>query len=200
MSQDQQNRLFFDASLAAVSITLKRGKQDFNIVRVNLWDSSLELYETLQNIDFNEISEAVFSRGPGSFTGLRVNMATALGLAAKLQDFVSSASLSSAVKILQGLLIMPVNFRDCILAYEDPQRNSEIIIQWLKVEQLRDVIDRFDSPVFGFYREILPSEIKIEPLCSVSEFLSKNFQLLNPQSLRDTVLEYSKSLDFRQIF
>ena len=200
MSEDQQNKLFFDASLAAVSITLKRGKQDFNIVRVNLWDSSLELYETLQNIDFNAISEAVFSRGPGSFTGLRGNMATALGLAAKLQDFVSSVSLSSAVKILQGLLIMPVNFRDCILAYEDPQRNGEIIIKWLKIEQLHEVVDRFNSPVFGFYREFLPSEIKIEPLCSVSEFLSKNFQLLNPQSLRDTVLEYSKSLDFRQIF
>jgi hypothetical protein len=200
MSEDQQNRLFFDASLAAVSITLKRGKQDFNIVRVNLWDSSLELYETLQNIDFNGINEAVFSRGPGSFTGLRVNMVTALGLAAKLQDFVSSVSLSSAIKILQGLVIMPVNFRDCILAYEDPQRNGEIIIKWLKIEQLREVVDRFDSPVFGFYREFLPSEIKIEPLCSVSEFLSKNFQLLNPQSLRNTVLEYSKSLDFRQIF
>mgnify|MGYP001100250431 CR=1 FL=1 len=200
MSEDQQSSLFFDASLAAVSITIKKGEQAFTTVRVNLWDSSLELYQILQNLDFDEIGKAVFSRGPGSFTGLRVNMATALGLAAKSPDFVSSVSLSSAIKILQGSLIMPVNFRDCIVAYRDQQRDGDINVEWLKIEQLRKVVDRFDAPVFGFYREFLPSEIKIEPLCSVSEFLSENFQLLNPLSLRDTVLEYSKSLDFRQIF
>ena len=81
---------------------------------MRLIDSILKEYE----IDINDIDAFIISRGPGSFTGLRIGMATLKGLA-----FASKKPLIS-VSTLDALAYNSISFQGIICPIMDALRDN----------------------------------------------------------------------------
>ncbi len=100
-----------DKILAEINLNDKR---QHSIILMRLIDSILKEYE----IDINDIDAFIISRGPGSFTGLRIGMATLKGLA-----FASKKPLIS-VSTLDALAYNSISFQGIICPIMDALRDN----------------------------------------------------------------------------
>ncbi|MDO4536088.1 MAG: tRNA (adenosine(37)-N6)-threonylcarbamoyltransferase complex dimerization subunit type 1 TsaB [Clostridium perfringens] len=89
-------------------------KKQHSVILMDLIDSILKEY----NIDVNCLDGFVISRGPGSFTGLRIGMATLKGLA-----FGSHKPLTS-ISTLEALAYNVVSFNGIICPIMDALRDN----------------------------------------------------------------------------
>ena len=89
-------------------------KKQHSVILMRLIDSILKEYE----IDINDIDAFIISRGPGSFTGLRIGMATLKGLA-----FASKKPLIS-VSTLDALAYNSISFQGIICPIMDALRDN----------------------------------------------------------------------------
>ena len=80
------NILAIETSNKLCSVSLKKDKQIFSIDTLDFKTHSVVLFDNIKkiltenNIDIDDIDSILVSNGPGSYTGLRVGVATALGL------------------------------------------------------------------------------------------------------------------------
>ena len=100
-----------DKILAEINLN---DKKQHSIILTRLTDSILKEYE----IDINDIDAFIISRGPGSFTGLRIGMATLKGLA-----FASKKPLIS-VSTLDALAYNSISFQGIICPIMDALRDN----------------------------------------------------------------------------
>lgn len=100
-----------DKILAEINLN---DKKQHSIILMRLIDSILKEYE----IDINDIDAFIISRGPGSFTGLRIGMATLKGLA-----FASKKPLIS-VSTLDALAYNSISFQGIICPIMDALRDN----------------------------------------------------------------------------
>lgn len=100
-----------DKILAEINLN---DKKQHSIILMRLIDSILKEYE----IDINDIDAFIISRGPGSFTGLRIGMATLKGLA-----FASKKPLIS-VSTLDALAYNFISFQGIICPIMDALRDN----------------------------------------------------------------------------
>lgn len=100
-----------DKILAEINLN---DKKQHSVILMRLIDSILKEYE----IDINDIDAFIISRGPGSFTGLRIGMATLKGLA-----FASKKPLIS-VSTLDALAYNSVSFQGIICPIMDALRDN----------------------------------------------------------------------------
>lgn len=100
-----------DKILAEINLN---DKKQHSVILMRLIDSILKEYE----IDINDIDAFIISRGPGSFTGLRIGMATLKGLA-----FASKKPLIS-VSTLDALAYNSISFQGIICPIMDALRDN----------------------------------------------------------------------------
>ena len=100
-----------DKILAEINLN---DKKQHSVILMRLIDSILKEYE----IDINDIDAFIISRGPGSFTGLRIGMATLKGLA-----FASKKPLIS-VSTLDALAYNSISFQGIICTIMDALRDN----------------------------------------------------------------------------
>ena len=100
-----------DKILAEINLN---DKKQHSVILMRLIDSILKEYE----IDINDIDAFIISRGPGSFTGLRIGMATLKGLA-----FASKKPLIS-VYTLDALAYNSISFQGIICPIMDALRDN----------------------------------------------------------------------------
>lgn len=100
-----------DKILAEINLN---DKKQHSVILMRLIDSILKEYE----IDINDIDAFTISRGPGSFTGLRIGMATLKGLA-----FASKKPLIS-VSTLDALAYNSISFQGIICPIMDALRDN----------------------------------------------------------------------------
>ena len=100
-----------DKILAEINLN---DKKQHSVILMRLIDSILKEYE----IDINDIDAFIISRGPGSFTGLRIGMATLKGLA-----FASKKPLIS-VSTLDTLAYNSISFQGIICPIMDALRDN----------------------------------------------------------------------------
>ena len=100
-----------DKILAEINLN---DKKQHSVILMHLIDSILKEYE----IDINDIDAFIISRGPGSFTGLRIGMATLKGLA-----FASKKPLIS-VSTLDALAYNSISFQGIICPIMDALRDN----------------------------------------------------------------------------
>lgn len=100
-----------DKILAEINLN---DKKQHSVILMRLIDSILKEYE----IDINAIDAFIISRGPGSFTGLRIGMATLKGLA-----FASKKPLIS-VSTLDALAYNSISFQGIICPIMDALRDN----------------------------------------------------------------------------
>lgn len=100
-----------DKILAEINLN---DKKQHSVILMRLIDSILKEYE----IDINDIDAFIISRGPGSFTGLRIGMATLKGLA-----FASKKPLIS-VSTLDALAYNSISFKGIICPIMDALRDN----------------------------------------------------------------------------
>ena len=100
-----------DKILAEINLN---DKKQHSVILMCLIDSILKEYE----IDINDIDAFIISRGPGSFTGLRIGMATLKGLA-----FASKKPLIS-VSTLDALAYNSISFQGIICPIMDALRDN----------------------------------------------------------------------------
>ena len=100
-----------DKILAEINLN---DKKQHSVILMRLIDSILKEYE----IDINDIDAFIISRGPGSFTGLRIGMATLKGLA-----FASKKPLIS-VSTLDALDYNSISFKGIICPIMDALRDN----------------------------------------------------------------------------
>ena len=100
-----------DKILAEINLN---DKKQHSVILMRLIDSILKEYE----ININDIDAFIISRGPGSFTGLRIGMATLKGLA-----FASKKPLIS-VSTLDSLAYNSISFQGIICTIMDALRDN----------------------------------------------------------------------------
>ena len=100
-----------DKILAEINLN---DKKQHSVILMRLIDSILKEYE----IDIIDIDAFIISRGPGSFTGLRIGMATLKGLA-----FASKKPLIS-VSTLDALAYNSISFQGIICPIMDALRDN----------------------------------------------------------------------------
>ena len=100
-----------DKILAEINLN---DKKQHSVILMRLIDSILKEYE----IDINDIDAFIISRGPGSFTGLRIGMATLKGL-----SFASKKPLIS-VSTLDALAYNSISFQGIICPIMDALRDN----------------------------------------------------------------------------
>ena len=100
-----------DKILAEINLN---DKKQHSVILMRLIDSILKEYE----IDINDIDAFIISRGPGSFTGPRIGMATLKGLA-----FASKKPLIS-VSTLDALAYNSISFQGIICPIMDALRDN----------------------------------------------------------------------------
>lgn len=100
-----------DKILAEINLN---DKKQHSVILMRLIDSILKEYE----ININDIDAFIISRGPGSFTGLRIGMATLKGLA-----FASKKPLIS-VSTLDALAYNSISFQGIICPIMDALRDN----------------------------------------------------------------------------
>lgn len=100
-----------DKILAEINLN---DKKQHSVILMRLIDSILKEYE----IDINDIDAFIISRGPGSFTGLRIGIATLKGLA-----FASKKPLIS-VSTLDALAYNSISFQGIICPIMDALRDN----------------------------------------------------------------------------
>lgn len=89
-------------------------KKQHSVILMDLIDKILKEYD----IDINSLDGFVISRGPGSFTGLRIGMATLKGLA-----FASNKPLTS-ISTLDALAYNVISFNGIICSIMDALRDN----------------------------------------------------------------------------
>lgn len=89
-------------------------KKQHSVILMDLIDKILKEYD----VDINSLDGFVISRGPGSFTGLRIGMATLKGLA-----FASNKPLTS-ISTLDALAYNVISFNGIICSIMDALRDN----------------------------------------------------------------------------
>ncbi|MCS6893906.1 MAG: hypothetical protein NZO16_05000 [Deltaproteobacteria bacterium] len=103
------NLLAFDCSLWLASFAFSDGKKLLTKTLCNLDDTSYSLINEISNhVQFEKSVDIIFNVGPGSFTGLRVNLAFALGFSSlKIHKFFC-VNLLDLAHFLSKYLILKV--------------------------------------------------------------------------------------------
>ena len=124
-----------DKILAEINLN---DKKQHSIILMRLIDSILKEYE----IDINDIDAFIISRGPGSFTGLRIGMATLKGLA-----FASKKPLIS-VSTLDALAYNSISFQGIICPIMENNNLTPLIKeQCLNINELVTILKEQTLPI-----------------------------------------------------
>lgn len=200
----------YDCSSWLVSAVLRKFQENGSLaeekefVRYSEDDSSHELLQILRKISSFDEVELVFSAGPGSFTGLRVNAAIALGFHAFLGERVKifSVSLRDISRKLNKPLfvkitdddygeISPEKFR--FVRYKDGIfiSESETISQGPIVVQ---------SDKVYIYCDLDDERFKRKPVTqmSVARMILENRSLWRPVDIKSIELDYGSPVSFKK--
>ena len=138
-----------DKILAEINLN---DKKQHSVILMRLIDSILKEYE----IDINDIDAFIISRGPGSFTGLRIGMATLKGLAfASKKPFISVSTLDALAYnsiSFQGI-ICPImdalrdNIYTCLYKNENNNLTPLIKEQCLNINELVTILKEQTLPI-----------------------------------------------------
>lgn len=138
-----------DEILAEINLN---DKKQHSVILMDLIDSILSKYK----IDVNSLDAFVISRGPGSFTGLRIGMATLKGLAfASKKPLISISTLDALaynVVSFQGI-ICPIidalrdNVYTCLYKNENNNLTSLIEENCLDINELVSIVKKQNLPV-----------------------------------------------------
>ena len=138
-----------DKILAEINLN---DKKQHSIILMRLIDSILKEYE----IDINDIDAFIISRGPGSFTGLRIGMATLKGLAFASKKPLISVSTLDALAYnsisFQGI-ICPImdalwdNIYTCLYKNENNNLTPLIKEQCLNINELVTILKEQTLPI-----------------------------------------------------
>jgi len=143
--------LAFDTSTTVLSIALQNGNkfyEETRIIGLTHSDKLLPLIDTLfdeAGLEPNQLDVVICTKGPGSFTGLRIGMATAKGLAAGAScDLVSVSSLDVLAlhPFLEYVTVVPVIDAKKNHYYAALYQNSSRITDYLDIggEELVELI------------------------------------------------------------
>ena len=138
-----------DKILAEINLN---DKKQHSVILMRLIDSILKEYE----IDINDIDAFIISRGPGSFTGLRIGMATLKGLAFESKKPLISVSTLDALAYnsisFQGI-ICPImdalrdNIYTCLYKNENNNLTPLIKEQCLNINELVTILKEQTLPI-----------------------------------------------------
>ncbi|MEQ1605240.1 MAG: tRNA (adenosine(37)-N6)-threonylcarbamoyltransferase complex dimerization subunit type 1 TsaB [Pyrinomonadaceae bacterium] len=110
MSEHEEITLAIESAIAGGSISLLRGDVEIanwvgtaNVSKAEDLLFNIDLLLTGNEIDRRQITSIAVSAGPGSFTGIRIGIATALGLKAGLGIEMSSESALKAMAFSAGI-------------------------------------------------------------------------------------------------
>lgn len=138
-----------DEILAEINLN---DKKQHSVILMDLIDSILNEYK----IDVNDLDAFIISRGPGSFTGLRIGMATLKGLAFASKKPLLSVSTLDALAYnaipFQGI-ICPImdalrdNVYTCLYKSENNSLNPLIEENCLDINELVTILKEQDLPI-----------------------------------------------------
>lgn len=138
-----------DGILAEINLN---DKKQHSVILMDLIDSILNEYK----IDVNDLDAFIISRGPGSFTGLRIGMATLKGLAFAANKPLVSVSTLDALAYnaisFQGI-ICPImdalrdNVYTCLYKNENNNLTSLIEENCLDINELVTILKEQDLPI-----------------------------------------------------
>ncbi len=173
-----------------------------------------ELIETLRdnsNIKLNEIKSVAVSAGPGSFTGLRIGMAAAKGIAAGLKIPIITVPTFEALayqlsQILpegqKFIIANKVNRDDAYFAKFHVKSNNYIFEEELKILPISEIKTKDKELLFGNISEnpnkIVSPEPELVALWALL-FGKKNivydFDFLEPNYIKDFIVKEVKKND-----
>ena len=131
-----------------------------------------------------DIDAIVISTGPGSFTGLRVGMATAKALAVSLQIPIAGVSLFAAIaerlygELGKAAVLVPSRRNEYYLGIIDSPRFDDDSISVIKADKLRSISD-------------LPPLVGIE--CDLSGLMIPNARVITERDFRVSISDFIAS-------
>ncbi|MCS6961399.1 MAG: hypothetical protein NZT61_02700 [Deltaproteobacteria bacterium] len=193
--------LAFDCSswLMSVAYRVSPEAPPAAIVRYSRDDLSYELITVLQNLKLQGSGEVIIPLGPGSFTGLKVNLAIALGIKTARKDLVAcyGVSLIDLAKALGKNVFVKITSDDYLLA--DPFSHSH---KFLKSHDVEKVVCQSDpNEIIGIYCD-LDFAVSGRPLRtrkSIAELLLDLKACWKEIDREEVTLNYGLDVKFRKI-
>ncbi len=154
-------------------------------------DISHKLLLELWRIKPTKLDSVLFNVGPGSFTGLRVNVAIALGLSCKPDLLFYGFDLQKLPAEIGGSVVCRVTKSDFLVLFQDEK------FQFLKSDRI-DQID-FSSFKFQVYCDDVKLLQKLEKLPNLSILMAELNKLWIPLDISSCTLNYGLNVQFKKV-
>lgn len=157
-------KLFIDTTTNNVNITVFNDKiiQSFEYRGNN--DHTLTVFETLSKIDLHSISDIYVTRGPGSYTGVRIGVLVAKTLAHELNARLHSINTLKLLYLISNEKIGLDARGKKLFTYDGNKFAIELITEAnaKKIDESINAKYLLNKEVLGSFDVVSPNELKIE--------------------------------------